>query len=93
MSRSDKYDAGLDDGWALAPIRYGACAEYLRGYLAGMQDAGDECAAVGIVLRCGSQVGKRHRYMLSEARRLLAATEASSSTHALARGGPKPETT
>ena len=71
MSRPDDYDRGLDDGWALAPISGRPSAEYLRGYLGGIQDADDECAAVGIWFACGSQVGKKRRHMLSEARRLL----------------------
>jgi hypothetical protein len=71
MNRPDNYDIGLDDGWSLAPIAIGDCSAYLRGYLAGIADADDECAAVGIGISYGSQLGKKRRYMISEARRLL----------------------
>lgn len=74
MTRPDDYDRGLDDGWALAPIAHGRSADYLRGYLAGIADADDEAAAVGLWLVCGAQVGKKRRHMITEARRLLRAT-------------------
>lgn len=68
---SDIYSEGRDDGWELAPIRHGASADYLQGYIGGIADADDDSAAVGIQIAPGSQVGRKRRRMLSEARRLL----------------------